>query len=381
MRNSLPLVALALLLAACSKDKDVTPPAELVDFKPLVRVERVYEARVSGAERELRLNLGFAIVDDQLFVAGYDGDVLALNADTGRQLWRSKVGHRITGATGASAQLVVVGSADGEIVALASDTGAEKWRTRLNGEVIAAPAVGAQAVFVRTVAGDLFALNVGDGSELWQASQQVPRLSLRGDAAPVLDGDLVVAAFDNGRVAAYARGDGAPIWDTTVSPPQGRSELERLVDIDTAVAVAGDDVFTVGFQGRVAMLQRDTGQIWWSKEMSSYRGVALDDNNAYVATTDGAVEALSRRTGASQWRQESLARRRLSTPAAGAGYVVVGDFEGYLHWLDPQTGEFLSRYGLGSEVSGRPVFRGDLLIVRTESGRLLALRAPRPQAP
>jgi outer membrane protein assembly factor BamB len=158
-----------------------------------------------------------------------------------------------------------------------------------------------------------------------------------------------------------------------VTPPHGRTELERLADIDAAVLVAAQNVYTVGFQGRVAMLALDTGQVWWSHELSSYRGMSLDEEALYVATADGEVVALHARTGAEIWRQSVLLHRGLSAPADMSDSIVVGDFQGYVHWLDKASGALMARTKAGSaRISNAPVVIGDVVLVQTDRGQISA---------
>ena len=206
----------------------------------------------------------------------------------------------------------------------------------------------------------------------------MPRLSLRGTARPVIAGDLVLCGFDNGKVLAVNAGDGSVQWEATIAPPHGRTELERLVDIDTAVRVAGQDVYTVGFQGKVAMLAIDTGQVWWSHEASSYRSLALDEDDLYMATADGEIAALRARTGAELWRQKALLHRGLSAlvPMDGVNALVTADFQGYVHWLDKATGAIAARISTGKvRVSNPPVVVGNLVLVVNDRGQISALRA------
>ena len=247
----------------------------------------------------------------------------------------------------------------------------------LGGEVLSAPAVAAEAVVVRTVDGRLHALALADGRPLWREEQAVPRLTLRGAAAPVIVGNAAVCGFDNGRTIAVDVRSGELLWESLVAPARGRTELERLVDIDSAVKVSGADVFVAGFQGRVAMLALDNGQSWWSREISSHRGLDIDDDRVYVSTSDGDVVALRRRTGVEEWRQDALRRRGLSGPAAIDGLVVVGDSEGYLHWLDAVNGAFVARSKAGGRVTNAPQVAGELLVVQDDDGRVSAFRPRR----
>ena len=376
MRKSLALLAGLALLGACSKEKDVEPPAELVDFTPRLSVNEAWSVGMGGGEEVMRLALSPTVDGTTVFLAGHDGDVAAVDAATGRSAWRADVDVHLSAGPGVGDGLVVVGSPDGDVVALDAADGSERWRTRLLGEILARPAVGRGTVVIHTVDGRVHALRAVDGTESWSYEQQVPRLSLRGSAPPVLDGDTVLCAFDSGKVAALSVSDGELLWSATVAAPSGRTELARLVDIDSPVEVAGDDLYVVGFQGRLAMLARDSGQIWWARDLSSYRGLALGDTALYGVTDQGAVVAVSRRDGTELWRQEALRLRRLSTPAVVDDAVVVGDFDGYLHFLDRSSGEMLARVRAGGDqVSNRPVVVDGLVIVQDDGGRVSAFRA------
>jgi len=233
---------------------------------------------------------------------------------------------------------------------------------------------------VRTVDGKLHALSIESGTEIWAAEQQIPRLTLRGASAPVVARDMALSGFDNGRVMAVNLADGETVWDAPVSPSHGRTELERLNDIDAAVKVVGEDVFVAGFQGRAAMLALDSGQVWWAREVSSYRGVDVDDDQMYVSTSKGELVAMRRRSGAEVWRNESLNFRGLSAPAVVGDFVAVADLEGYVHWFDRVTGTIAGRSKTsGGRVTNAPLSVDGLLYVISDKGDLVALQ-PMPIA-
>lgn len=377
MKTRVLLLAAAMLaLAACSsKDKKVDEPAKLVNIKnPTVRIQKVWGASVGGGGKKLRLGLGLGVDGGHLFAAGRDGEVAAFDLETGRPVWRTKTELALAGGTGVGAGVVVVGSLDGQIVALAEDTGAQKWRAEVNGEVLSAPAVADAAVIVRTVDGKLRALAVEDGHELWSTEQQIPNLTLRGTAAPVVARDMAISGFDNGRVLAVSMADGATVWDSPVSPSHGRTELERLNDIDAAVKVVDNDVFVAGFQGRAAMLALDSGQIWWTHDLSSYRGVDVDDDQMYVSTSLGEVVALKKRSGAEVWRNDTLKNRGLSAPAVVGDYVAVADLDGYVHFFDRATGTIAGRAKTtGDRVTNAPLAVNGVLYVISDKGDVTAL--------
>lgn len=368
-------VALAFtLLAACDKDKDVEPPAELVDFTESAKIERAWTVSLGGGDEVMRGGLAPAADGERVFLAGREGDVLAVQAQNGRTLWRVKTRAELTGGPGAGAGVVAVGTADGEVIALDAVTGSRRWSVRVGGEILAAPAIASNAIVVRTVAGRVVGLALEDGKEIWREDQQIPRLTLRGTAPPVIAGNAALCGFDNGRVLSIDAAKGEVLWEQLVSPARGRTELERLVDIDAAVKVSGVDVFVAGFQGRVAMLALDSGQTWWSREISSHRGLDVDDEYVVVSGAMGEVIGLRRRTGVEIWRQSGLRLRRLSAPVLIGGRVAVADFEGYVHWLDAATGAFVARSKTSGRTSNAPLVVGDLVIVQDDEGRVTALR-------
>jgi outer membrane protein assembly factor BamB len=379
MRPLLPLALAALLIGAgCSKDKDVEPPATLVNFPQTLPMKKLWSEGVGGGKKQsvLRLGLGPAVDNGVIFAASHKGEVLAASLETGRHVWVKNLKIPISAGPGAGAGMVVIGSSKGTIVALQGANGKELWRARLNSELLSSPAVGEKVVVVRSVDGRLHGLDSRNGKELWSVEQQVPRLSLRGTATPIIAKEVAISGFDNGKVMAVSLNSGDTVWDTALASPHGRTELDRLVDIDSEVRAVGDNVFATGYQGRTAMLALDSGQIWWAHDMSSYRGLTVDADNLYVTQSDGIVVALRQRDGSELWRNQKLKLRRLSTPVLTSTAVVVADFQGYVHWLDKTTGELVARERVAKErISNAPVAVDDTVVVMTDRGKLAAYRA------
>ena len=372
------LAALLIAVAACSKDKTIDQPAKLTPVNWTLRVERVWSASVDTKKSlPLRLHLSLAVDDGRVYAAGHKGDVVAFELASGRVVWRARIKAPLSGGTAVGDGLVLVGTSDGQLFALDAASGKNRWSVHVNGEVLAPAAISGRLVALRTVDGKLHALAPADGHELWAQQQPVPRLSLRGTASPVIAGDLVLCGFDNGRVLAVNASDGSVQWEATITPPHGRTELERLVDIDTAVRVSGQDVYTVGFQGKVAMLAIDTGQVWWSHDASSYHSLTLDNDTLYMATADGEIAAMRTRTGAELWRQKALLHRGLTEPAAldEDNALVVADFQGYVHFLDKATGALAARVSSGkARVTATPQVAGHMVLVINDRGQISAFR-------
>jgi outer membrane protein assembly factor BamB len=392
------LLCTTLLCAGCSsaakkKEKQKDSAAVLVPFANHIELERVWSTKLSGEAPKLRLGLGVAADGERVFAVSHKGEVEAFDLASGKRLWSRKLKAPLAGGPAAGAGLVVVGSSKGEVIALSEADGSPIWRIRINAEILSPAAIDQSLVVVRGVDGRLHGLSTKDGSEIWLAEQQVPRLSLRGTSAPVLVGDLAIAGFDNGRVAAVSRGNGTTAWDTAVGQSHGSTELARLIDVDAPVVADGDDLFAVAYQGRVARLARETGQVIWARDLSSYRGLAVDDNAIYVSTADGELVRLDRQNGTEQWTQKALSRRQLTAPVIYRGRLVVADAGGVLHWVDRATGDFVARAQLGSSVgrgtvvtskgiaykkrvSSTPIVAGGMLLVFSDNGVLSAYRAP-----
>jgi len=372
--GALGLAALLVTLVACKSTSKPDKPLALVDFPAQFAVYKAWSTSVGDGMPKLKLGLAPVADAQRLYVANGKGTVLALDARTGKQLWSQHLKALLSGGPGAGSDLVLVGTASGAVIALDAAHGAQRWRTQLNSEILSAPVASGDLVAVRTVDGKLFGLAASDGKQRWVADQQVPRLTLRGTSPPIISGDYVIAGFDNGRMMAVTLVGGTTAWDVAVSQARGSSELQRLIDIDGPPVADLEELYVVGFQGHVARLSRDSGREIWSHEISSFRGLAIDAVGVLVSTAEGEVVKLDRAGGAERWRQKGLLHHTLTRPVVVGGSVVVGDAQGYLHWLGSEKGEFQARVKLGAPLSAAPLVVGDLLIVQTDKGGIEAWR-------
>ena len=233
---------------------------------------------------------------------------------------------------------------------------------------------------MRTVNGKLASFDNETGEQLWTVQQSVPRLSVRGTSAPVISRGMAISGFDNGRVAAYDLADGGEVWSVLMELPSGRSEIERLADINSAVQVAGGDVYAIGYQGRLGAIAIESGRLLWTRELSSYSGLTLDVGNIYVTDQFSELVALSRGSGRELWRKMEVRNRDVSAPAVFSGSVVVGDFEGYLHWFDAETGDLQVRVRAGKDrITSKPLVVNDMLYVASDNGSVYAYRIKEPR--
>lgn len=371
------IYAVASVLVGCSSTSRIEqePPASLTEFTPEMEVRELWTADVGSLAGKYDARLAPALDAKAIFVTNAEGRVHALATDSGRLLWETNVEMAVTGATAVGEGLVVVGSRKGDVVALDAGNGERRWSGKVSSEVQAPPAIGKGIVVVQTVDGRIVGLHANDGKQLWVFDRSEPALSLHGTSAPMVVGDFVLAGFANGKVVALQLADGKLLWEYAVAQPRGRNEVERMVDVDAAPLLWGETLFAVAYQGRAIAMDMRTGRERWTRDVSSYAGLDADRGAVFIADERGWVLAVDDRAGASLWRQEKLRGRRLSAPVLHDKAVVVGDFEGYLHWLARDDGRFVARYRLdGAPVQVRGIADGATLYVAGQSGRLAALQ-------
>jgi len=368
------LLTLAVLAAGCSsKDTKELEPAELTKFKSEISLKKEWSRSIGDGQGKTYNLLTPVVYGDQIYAADVEGLVVSMDRLTGKVNWKKKLDKPVSGAVGAGYGLVLVGTLRGEVLALDVSTGEERWRSQVSSEVLAAPANG-DIVLVQTQDDRLIALEIDTGAQRWSYESSPAVLTLRGTGAPLLTNQLAVAGLSSGKVVALDTRRGLPVWEQRVAIPQGRSELERVVDIDGGLLLSGGTLYVASYQGRAAALELESGRVLWQRDASSYSGAALGYGSVYLSLADGTVEGIDERSTTALWRNESLARRQLSAPAVFSSYVVVGDIEGYLHLLSQVDGRFVARERIDSSgVRARPVVEGDWLYAFGNDGKLVAL--------
>jgi len=380
--TSLLLAGTLMLVNGCTalgnmfdNPDNTAEPAELVDFEPTAKVRTVWQRSVGSGAGKLFLKLRPAIDGERVFAATRGGSVRAFDARSGESVWETDTDSPLSGGPGVGDGLVLLGTSDGEVLALAEADGEVKWRARVSSEVLSSPQAQGGVAVARTIDGKLFGLNTDDGTRLWVYDRTAPVLTLRGTSSPVLVEGAAVAGFDNGQVVAVALSNGQALWETRVAVPRGRSELERMVDIDADPIIEDNTVYAVTYQGQVAALDLPSGEVVWRRDMSSHAGLGVGPENVYVTDDESHVWALNRFNSASMWKQAKLDARRLSPPAVFGQYVIVGDFEGYVHWLRRRDGQFVARVKVDSDaIIAAPVATAFAVYVYGSGGELAALQ-------
>jgi outer membrane protein assembly factor BamB len=372
------LVMLLIGLDGCSGfggSSNVEPPAELVDFTPAVKVKEVWSRDIGTGPGKRFLKLTPAEQGSTLYVSDRRGRVQALDAGNGEERWRVDLDLDVSAGPGLGDDLVVIATRKGQVVALNRQTGKEQWRAQVTSEVLAPPAIGDGMIVVQSVDGRLAAFAAATGKRVWLFERSEPALSLRGTSTPVIVGDAVLAGFASGKLAALNLLDGRLLWEIPVAEPHGRTEIERLIDVETPALVTARALIAAAYQGKIVAVSLENGRLLWSREISTYSALSADEENVYVSDAGGYVYALDLRSGSTVWKQDKLHGRHLSAPMVTGQAVAVGDFEGYIHWLARDDGRFLARERIASAgVLAPPLADGATLYVEAQNGELAAFR-------
>jgi outer membrane protein assembly factor BamB len=382
------IVAVALLVAlvaGCSTvrgwfgnnkdDGKPTEPAELVDFTASATVSELWSANVGKGEGRLSLRQGPSVADGRVYVAAVEGGVRALDLQSGALAWRYESDARLSGGPGAGDGLVVVGTLDGEVIALDAATGAEKWQAKVTNEVIAAPVIGQGVVLVRSNDGRVSAFDAASGERRWFYNNDLPSLTVRGNAPVTLGPGIAFVGNDDGTLTAMSLSDGRQLWNQVVGVPDGRTELERMADVDGAPVLDGTTLFATSFKNESVAIDGPSGRTLWNRDHGGAGGMGVASGSVLVSDGAGTVWALDKASGVPMWSNQTLARRSLTAPAVQGDYVVVGDFKGYLHWLRLDNGEVAARERAGRDaLRAQPLVVDGILLAQNVDGRLTAYR-------
>jgi len=383
-----------VVLAACSSTKnedESTKIADLVDIQAKFQPKEVWSSSVEDGVSKYFSRIKPEQANGVIYSASRNGDVFAFDAKTGKKLWHtdlSDLEHTrgffdsrqpalISGGPTIGVDNVFFGSENGKIFALNNKTGKLVWQQEIKGEVISAPALDSGILVVNTVSGVMQAFKADTGKPLWQIEQDVPALTLRGVSAPVAASGGVLIGTPSGNLAVYLLANGQSGWSTPVGEATGSTELERVIDVDSKPVIFGDRIYSVAARGHLVSIDLRSGRIVWKRQYSSYRQIAISGNTIYLTDVRGHVFAIDRIDGLEKWSQLALSNRGVTGPAVVGNYVVVGDYEGYLHWLDQSTGEIVARYRVDSSgLYATPTVFDNLLVAQSRDGDLEVIKTP-----
>jgi len=355
LRSILSITIIIVLLSSCSSSlSPVKPPKSLTKIDNAFKINKIWSFKINEGASDKYLKLSPVLDGDILYNVDHRGMITAIRITDRNVLWETNIGREIGSPLTLSGNKLYLGTSDGQVIALNKEDGQQLWSVDVSSEVLSAPAVGKGYVIVRCVNGELFALKSQNGEKVWKDRQIIPSLTLRGTSAPVIYNDVVLSAFDNGKLLAYNLQTGRILWERSIAEARGRSTLERLVDIDAELVVSDDIIYAVAFQGKVAAIAVASGQVIWSRDFDSYIGMAVDPYRIYIVDSNSEMLALDKSNGATHWKQDALLRRSVTRPLLHSNYVLLGDLNGFIHWFRRDTGQLVARVKIDSFDSTNP---------------------------
>jgi len=361
-----------LFLFSCSDSDNSEPPTELVDFQQSIKITKLWSANTGSGVEQQYIKLFPLIAGEQIVVADRNGDVTAFDIKTGDELWQVELKMILSGGVGGDESHLLVTSRNGHVIMLDAK-GELLWKIDASSEVLMPAQISGDFVIIRSVDGRISALDINSGTQKWTYKRDVPALSLRGNSSPIITKGYVFCGMDSGRLVALDLLSGNAVFDIPIATPSGRSELERLIDIDGNAVVKDDTLYMASYQGRVVSLDIRRGELNWSRKTSTYSGVEYAAANIYLADDKDHLWAYDSSNGVTMWKQEKLAARSITRPVAMKDTILVADYAGYLHWLSQFDGHFLGRVDTdGSGVIVPPVVNNGVAYVLTRDGELSA---------
>ncbi len=372
--KQLGLLAAVLLLAACSSNPYAIKPNPVPEIaSSTYQVESLWDQGVGdGLDDKVGYRLRPAVTSKQVIAADVTGYVASFARKDGDEQWEVDTDYPISSSLYAGYDKVLFGTHNGLAVALSASDGSVLWTHQLSSEILAQPVSNGVLAVYYTQDGNITALNLATGDEEWNYTVTVPSLILRGASTPLIHQGIVYVGLASGKVIALNIADGTAVWDTRIARPSGRSQLDRLVDVDNNLIFNQGGLFASSYQGAVVVMGAKSGNVFWKTDVSTYTPMSSDMGLLYIATDEGDIRAINQRNGAPVWTQNALHGRHLTAALIQNGKVVTGDYEGWLYWLDTTDGKLLAKAHAADAFAGAPVVYDDTLYVLSADGELSA---------
>ena len=343
------LIVSVLLTGGCAEvseyvvGEDNIKPAELTTFKQTLTVKLAWSTQLNAISERYETRIDPVEIDGVIFIAEPEGRVVAHDAKDGKLIWEKVLSNSISGGIGKTDSLLLLGTDDADVIALDIKNGDVKWSLKVTSEILSAPLLFEDIAIVYSGDGVISAVDTRTGDRVWAYRNRVPSLSLRGTSVPYISGDRVFAGLSNGKLIALDVRNGNRLWETTIAVAKGRSELERIVDLDGAIRMQDGVIYLASYQGRLAAVNADTGRIIWVRDLSSYQALEIGQSELYFTDNQSRIWSLDLKTGATLWRQNKLLGRALTGPVIQSDYIAIGDYQGFIHWLKREDGDIAAR--------------------------------------
>lgn len=395
----LPLLAAMLVLSGCglwtkifNRGGNIQPPKPLAELAPTLQVQKLWSTRIGDGAGRSGVRLQPVFADGKLYLISTDGKLEALDAATGKTLWKQStrvgggmwpfkhkkpgVDARYAGGPTVVGNLLVVGTLDGHVYGMDAATGKQIWSAEVDDEVISPPAIDAGIVYVRTNSGYVYAFDANSGERKWVNDQaNVPLLSLRGNGPLLTAHGVVLFGSDDGNVVSLRGDTGAVQWKLPITKGLGRTDIQKLNDADDTLQLDNNVLYATAYHGQLVAIDAAQGQLAWDRPFSTYVGVGVAGKELVGVDDDSLVWAFSKDGGGDLWKQDALQYHWLTAPAIQDKYAVVGGVQGYVHWLDLSDGKLAARIRLSKDaIRARPVVNGDTVYVEDVKGHVAAYR-------
>ncbi|WP_394200626.1 outer membrane protein assembly factor BamB [Shewanella waksmanii] len=383
-------LSIGLLSACSSSDVEEEVVSELTEIEATVFPEISWSTQVGEGVGDYYSNLRPAVRYDKLYVADRFGEISAFDEATGDKLWSKDIssafkdnllaknkGARLAAGVTVARDKVFIGGESGLFGALDAETGDTKWHVMAGGELLSAPTVGDDVVVVNTGSGNLEAFNIEDGEKLWTYETKLPTLTLRGTGSASFEAGGFFVGTADGKVAVVIKDNGQAAWEQAVYTPKGGNEFTRMADVDMQPLIIGENLFAVSYNGNLVSMELRSGRVVWSRKYSSFNELALSGLNLILVDDHSRIYAVDRRNGLESWSNSELTNRGLTAAAAYKDYIVVGDFEGYLHFLERSTGKIVGRIQVDSSgLYSQPLVVNDRIYIQTRGGKVVRITLP-----
>jgi outer membrane protein assembly factor BamB len=371
----LSVLLLLVLLASCAKKNNETKPNDLVDISKTGQIKVLWKHQLPAAKEAFGYKLIPAENNGKLFVASQNGEVFSFNAKTGATNWKVNLDTEVSAGPGVSETVLVLGGPEGQVIALDVDSGSLLWQSSVTSEVLSPPVIDRNKVVVRTQDGRIYGFSIQNGERQWIFDTNIPNLTLRGNSTPIAKGGRVYTGFDNGKVAALNITDGSVLWQQNVINSQGKTEIDRIADIDGDIDVVATDLYISSAADKTMSVATESGRILWSQNIGSVTGVTVSRRSLYLSDNQSIIHELNRMDGSRGWTQEQMLNRNLTKPSYYLGDLLVGDYEGYVHVLDGVTGNIINRIKTGDKfLFHAPLVVGDIFYTYNYDGELAAMQ-------
>jgi len=373
IKRIIAIAGTALFIAGCSSNGDEIEPSPLVKIVAENKINVLWSKDIGSSFGDKYHQLTPGVVGNSIIVTDTQGDVSSYDIKTGKTLWKKDLNIAISSGVGAGAGTAVVTAYSGDVIALSSVDGTVKWQVPIDGEVVSQPQMNSDIVVLQMVTGNIIALDINTGEQRWVFTSSQPSLTLRGTSAPLVALDATLTGLDNGKFVALDNRTGNILWQERINVATGKSEIERLTDIDGKPMMYKNVIYVPSYNGNLTAINPFNAQVLWRKSYSSYRGLAAGNGNIYLSSSNDIVHGLDAQSAAEIWRQDLLLNRTLTSPVSINDAVAVGDKEGYIHFLAQNDGRFVARYDIGSALIGDMLVKDNILYALSNNGRLSAL--------